>query len=65
MEVAAPTGDLSDAINATFGSFDSFKEAFSTAAKTRFGSGWAWLSKKDNGQLFVSSTPKPGQPTYG
>src|SRR5665811_1170078 len=38
-----PSGDLSAAITKTFGSFDKFKELFSTAAKTRFGSGWAWL----------------------
>ncbi|MCL4116882.1 UNVERIFIED_CONTAM: hypothetical protein GTU68_060633 [Idotea baltica] len=57
-----PKGDLGDAINAAFGSFDTFKEQFSTAAKTRFGSGWAWLSKGSDGKLFVSSTPNQDNP---
>lgn len=56
-----PTGDLADAINAKFGSFDGFKEAFSAAAATRFGSGWAWLSV-DNGELTVESTPNQDSP---
>ncbi len=58
----APTGALSEAINATFGSFDGFKETFSSAAKTRFGSGWAWLSLDDAGKLFISSTPNQDNP---
>jgi len=56
-----PTGDLADAINSTFGSFDDFKTAFSTAAGTRFGSGWAWLSV-DGGKLVVESTPNQDSP---
>ncbi len=49
----APTGALADAITAAFGSFDAFKEAFTKAATTRFGSGWAWLSLKD-GKLAIA-----------
>lgn len=52
-----PTGELGDAINGAFGSFDNFKEEFSKAAATRFGSGWAWLIKTDDGKLMVCSTP--------
>ncbi|MFT4567230.1 MAG: Fe-Mn family superoxide dismutase [Saprospiraceae bacterium] len=61
-EAGMPKGDLADAINSAFGSFDTFKEQFSTAAKTRFGSGWAWLSKGAEGKLFVSSTPNQDNP---
>ena len=50
-----PTGELADAINTAFGSFENFKEEFSKAAATRFGSGWAWLCV-NNGQLEVCST---------
>ncbi len=50
-----PTGDLLDAINRDFGSFEKFKEAFSTAAATQFGSGWAWLVL-DKGKLKVTKT---------
>jgi Fe-Mn family superoxide dismutase len=57
-----PEGSLADAIKATFGSFDEFKDKFSTAAKTRFGSGWAWLSVDTAGKLFVSSTPNQDNP---
>jgi superoxide dismutase, Fe-Mn family len=56
-----PTGDLSAAIAATFGSFDSFKEQFATAGATRFGSGWAWLVVHD-GKLVVCSTPNQDNP---
>ncbi len=56
-----PTGDLAAAINDAFGSFDGFKEAFSNAAATRFGSGWAWLSV-DGGKLVVESTPNQDSP---
>ena len=56
-----PSGDLAAAIDAKFGSFDAFKEAFSSAAATRFGSGWAWLSV-DNGELVVESTPNQDSP---
>ncbi|MCA8994489.1 MAG: superoxide dismutase [Planctomycetaceae bacterium] len=57
----APSGELGDAINATFGSFDDFKAQFAAAAGTRFGSGWAWLSV-DNGKLVVESTPNQDSP---
>lgn len=56
-----PTGDLAEAINAEFGSFDGFKEKFTAAAGTRFGSGWAWLSV-DGGKLVVESTPNQDNP---
>lgn len=52
-----PTGDLADAINEHFGSFEKFKEKFSAAAATRFGSGWAWLVVCQKGKLHVTSTP--------
>lgn len=57
-----PDGELAAAIEATFGSFDSFKETFANAAATRFGSGWAWLGVKDNGGLCVCSTPNQDNP---
>ncbi|MFN0202044.1 MAG: superoxide dismutase [Bacteroidia bacterium] len=57
-----PTGDLAAAIDRDFGSFDAFKTAFSTAAATRFGSGWAWLVKTAEGKLAVSSTPNQDNP---
>ena len=47
-----PTGELADAINSKFGSYESFKDEFAKAATTRFGSGWAWLSV-NNGELEV------------
>ena len=56
-----PSGELADAINAAFGSFDGFKEKFSAAAGTRFGSGWAWLVV-DGGKLAVESTPNQDNP---
>lgn len=56
-----PTGPLADAISTTFGSFSAFKEQFSNAAKTRFGSGWAWLVVS-NGTLEVLSTPNQNSP---
>jgi len=56
-----PTGKLADEINSTFGSFENFKNEFSKAATTRFGSGWAWLLVK-NGKLVVSSTPNQDNP---
>ena len=56
-----PSGDLASAINSSFGSFDNFKVAFSKAAGTRFGSGWAWLCL-DEGKLCVCSTPNQDNP---
>ncbi|MCK9449515.1 MAG: superoxide dismutase [Bacteroidales bacterium] len=57
-----PTGALMDAIQGQFGSFEKFQEQFSNAAKTRFGSGWAWLSLKDDKSLAVCSTPNQDNP---
>lgn len=59
---SAPKGDLAKDIAATFGSFDAFKEQFSTAAKTRFGSGWAWLGLDEKGKLHVGSTANQDSP---
>ncbi len=56
-----PTGELAEAITSTFGSFDAFKEEFSKAAATRFGSGWAWLNV-DGGKLTISSSPNQDNP---
>lgn len=61
-EANAPTGALLEAINGAFGSVEAFSEQFFDAAKTRFGSGWAWLSKDDAGKLFISSTPNQDNP---
>lgn len=57
-----PHGTLAQAIISDFGSFDRFRELFSQAAATRFGSGWAWLGKDASGKLFVSSTPNQDNP---
>jgi Fe-Mn family superoxide dismutase len=57
-----PSGDLAAAIDSAFGSFDEFKAAFSKAAGTRFGSGWAWLYVGKDGNLAVSSTPNQNTP---
>ena len=57
-----PTGELADAINQTFGSFEKFQEEFTKAALTRFGSGWAWLVVKSDGKLAVTSTPNQDNP---
>ncbi|GAB3230772.1 superoxide dismutase [Algoriphagus aestuariicola] len=57
----APTGDLAAAIDAKFGSFDAFKEAFNKAGATRFGSGWAWLVVTADG-LSVTSSPNQDNP---
>ena len=56
-----PSGELADKLNDKFGTFDKFKEEFETAAKTRFGSGWAWLVL-NNGELEVMSTPNQDSP---
>ena len=52
-----PSGDLASAIDNAYGSFDAFKEKFSGAAKTQFGSGWAWLCVHKGGEVEVCSTP--------
>jgi len=57
-----PTGALADAINASFGSFDRFKEEFTKTAIGTFGSGWAWLVKKSDGSLGLASTIGAGNP---
>ncbi|MFO7171391.1 MAG: superoxide dismutase [Bacillota bacterium] len=57
-----PTGELADAIAATFGSFEKFKEEFSKAAANRFGSGWAWLVVDQEGKLQVYSTANQDSP---
>jgi Fe-Mn family superoxide dismutase len=58
----APTGDLANAIEEAFGSFDEFKKKFAEAGMTRFGSGWAWLSVGSDGKVQVSSTPNQDNP---
>lgn len=58
----APTGAIADAINEAFGSYDAFKEAFSNAAATRFGSGWAWLCAHPGGKVEVCSTANQDNP---
>ncbi|MBB4603727.1 Fe-Mn family superoxide dismutase [Hymenobacter luteus] len=57
-----PTGAVADAITQAFGSYEKFKEEFTKAATTRFGSGWAWLLVKPEGTLTVSSTPNQDNP---
>jgi superoxide dismutase, Fe-Mn family len=57
-----PSGELSAAITNSFGSFEKFKETFGTAAKTRFGSGWAWLYLNEAKKLAVASTPNQDNP---
>ena len=56
-----PMGELLNAINRDFGSFEKFKEVFNNAAATRFGSGWAWLVNQ-GGKLIVTSTPNQDNP---
>lgn len=58
----APSGELADAINSAFGSFDAFKDQFAQAGATRFGSGWAWLIVDQSGNLAVTSTPNQDSP---
>lgn len=57
-----PSGELADAINAAYGSFEEFKTAFANAAATRFGSGWAWLCVQSGGAVEVCSTPNQDNP---
>jgi Fe-Mn family superoxide dismutase len=57
-----PTGAVADAVNSELGGFAAFKTAFSDAAATRFGSGWAWLSVNPAGKLVVESTPNQDNP---
>ena len=56
------TGELNNAITATFGSFDAFHDLFVKAALTRFGSGWAWLVVNANGELTVTSSANQDSP---
>jgi Fe-Mn family superoxide dismutase len=58
----APTGDIAKAIENAFGSYDTFKEKFTAAATTRFGSGWAWLVRGANGGLQVTSSANQDNP---
>jgi len=57
-----PSGELAAAINGEFGSFEAFKDVFSKAAATRFGSGWAWLCVHKGGKVKVCSTPNQDNP---
>lgn len=57
-----PTGALAEAIDKSFGSFEGFKDAFSNAAATQFGSGWAWLTVHEGGGVEVCSTPNQDNP---
>ncbi|MGQ9835260.1 MAG: superoxide dismutase [Thermoanaerobaculaceae bacterium] len=59
---ATPEGDLAQAINATFGSFESFKEKFTAASLALFGSGWAWLVLSPSKSLEISTTPNQDNP---
>lgn len=61
----APSGDLAAAIDSDLGGFDAFKDAFSKAAATRFGSGWAWLYVTADGKLAVGSTANQDSPLMG
>lgn len=57
-----PSGELADAINSAFGSFDAFKEEFKNAGIGQFGSGWAWLVKNADGSVAVTKTPNQDSP---
>ncbi|MFC5047842.1 superoxide dismutase [Aquimarina hainanensis] len=57
-----PSGELEEAINKSFGSFEAFKDAFSSAAAGQFGSGWAWLCVREGGELEVCGTPNQDNP---
>ncbi|MGP1461530.1 MAG: superoxide dismutase [Bacteroides sp.] len=59
---AAPTGELLKALERDFGSFDAFKEQFTKAAATLFGSGWAWLAKNAEGKLVIVQESNAGNP---
>jgi Fe-Mn family superoxide dismutase len=62
----APTGELSDKINQTFGSFEEFKKEFVTAGTKHFGSGWVWLLKDREGELSILTLPNQDAPViYG
>ena len=61
----APTGALADAINAKWGSFDAFKDAFTKSAVGNFGSGWTWLVKKADGSLDIVNTSNAATPLTG
>ncbi|GAC1466945.1 MAG: superoxide dismutase [Ktedonobacteraceae bacterium] len=58
----APTGDIANAINSSFGSFDAFKTAFNDAGVKQFGSGWAWVTLGQDGKLQISSTANQDNP---
>jgi len=60
-----PSGSLADAISSSFGNLDTLKDQFAQAALTRFGSGWAWLIKEEDGSLAVTSTPNQDNPLMG
>jgi superoxide dismutase, Fe-Mn family len=62
MEAEHPKAALAEAIDKNFGSFEQLKEQFNTAAKTRFGSGWAWLCVKADKSLCVCSSPNQDNP---
>ncbi|MDE6199356.1 MAG: superoxide dismutase [Muribaculaceae bacterium] len=57
-----PSGELADAIRRDFGSFDNFKEEFEKAGVSLFGSGWVWLSRDQDGKLFITQEPNAGNP---
>lgn len=57
-----PSGELADAIRRDFGSFEKFKEEFEKAGVSLFGSGWVWLSRDQDGKLFITQEPNAGNP---
>ncbi len=61
-DAGEPVGKVKDEIEKTFGGFDQFKQEFTTAAKSRFGSGWAWLSLDKNGKLVITSSANQDNP---
>ncbi|QBE66598.1 superoxide dismutase [Pseudoduganella lutea] len=62
---SSPSGKLAQAIDADLGGFEKFREAFTKAAQTRFGSGWAWLTVDANGKLLVESSANQDSPLMG